>query len=63
MNTLEGKEKEIEITCNRFAGELLVPTSHFREYAGPIVAAGLSDAVLNQLSRRYRVSREVALRK
>ena len=63
MDTLEGKEKEIEITCNRFAGELLVPTNQFREYAGPIVAAGLSDAVLNQLSRRYRVSREVALRK
>ena len=63
MDSLGEEDKEVEIACNRFAGELLVPTSHFREYASPIVAAGLSDPVLNRLSRHYRVSREVALRK
>ena len=63
LDSLDGYDRDVEIACNRFAGEFLVPTSHFREFAGPLVAAGLNDDILNRLARRYGVSREVALRK
>ena len=38
MDSLVGHDKAIEIACNRFAGEFLVPTSHFRTYAEPYIA-------------------------
>ena len=63
LDSLDGYDRDVEIACNRFAGEFLVPTSHFREFAGPLVAAGLNDDILNRLAWRYGVSREVALRK
>ena len=63
MDTLDGRDREVEIACNRFAGEFLVPTSHFQEFAAPRVAEGLTDDTLDFLARKYRVSREVALRK
>jgi Zn-dependent peptidase ImmA (M78 family) len=63
VDELEGRDREVEIACNRFAGEFLVPTSHFREFAAPRVAEGITDDTLDFLARKYRVSREVALRK
>ena len=63
MDTLDGRDREVEIACNRFAGEFLVPTSHFQEFAAPRVAEALTDDTLDFLARKYRVSREVALRK
>ena len=63
MDSLEGRDRDVEIACNRFAGEFLVPTGHFQDFAGPLVADGLTDDTLTFLARNYKVSREVALRK
>ena len=63
VELLEGNDRDVEIACNRFAGEFLVPTGHFQDFAGPLVADGLTDDTLSFLARKYRVSREVALRK
>ena len=63
MDSLEGHDKIIETACNTFAGEFLVPTAHFQEFAGPDVTAGMTDDVIVSFARNYRVSREVILRK
>lgn len=63
VDQLHGHDREVEVACNRFAGEFLVPSSHFEEFAGPHVAAGLDDDTIVFLASRYKVSREVALRK
>ena len=63
VNSLNGQDREIEIACNRFAGEFLVPTTHFQTFAAPVVRSGITDDVLTLLARTYGVSREVALRK
>ena len=62
-DSLAEHDKEVEIACNRLAGEILVPTSHFRNFAAPYFAEGLNDDNINLLARRYRVSREVVLRR
>ena len=58
-SSLKGHDREIEIACNRFAGEFLVPTSHFQES----VSDDITDETLVLLAGKYRVSREVVLRK
>ena len=63
MDSLEGHDRNVEIACNRFAGEFLVPASHFQKNTAPNIAAGVADDTLVALARRYRVSREVILRK
>ena len=63
VNSLEGYDREIEIACNRFAGEFLVPTSHFRQNVDPGIAVGITDERLGSIARKYWVSREVVLRK
>ncbi len=55
---LGGDYKEIEIFCNRFAGELLVPSETFSPDRGSI-----SEEVFSELAERYSVSREVILRR
>lgn len=60
---MSGHDREVEIACNGFAGELLAPSEHFREYAGPALSGGVTDAALAKLAHSYRVSREVILRK
>ena len=63
VDKLAGYDRDVEVACNRFAGEFLVPSSHFQEFAWPHVAMGLDDDTLVFLARKYKVSREVALRK
>ena len=63
LNSLEGHDRDVEIACNRFAGEFLVPTDHFRQNAVSEVATEMSDDKLYSVARRYWVSREVILRK
>ena len=63
VDSLEGYDRNVEIACNRFAGEFLVPTSHFQKNASPDVATGVTDDTLSALAQRYWVSREVVLRK
>jgi len=54
-----------EIFCNEFAGELLVPSNHLIEEPEVKSHDSLiwSDEVLDLLSRRYSISKEVILRK
>jgi Zn-dependent peptidase ImmA (M78 family) len=64
IDSLVGHAREIEVFCNRFAAELLVPSSDF-EF---LLSIGLSnqtpvDYLVDDLADRYKVSREVILRK
>jgi len=60
INDLSDKEKRIEFFCNRFAADFLVPTEDFEKLSsqGPPF-----DNFIQESSRRYKVSREVILRK
>ncbi len=57
---LEGDDRKIEIICNRFAGQFLVPDSDFNIQ---ITGVTVNDATLQGFADRYKVSREVILRK
>lgn len=57
---LQGDDKTIEILCNRFGGEFLVPDSDFNQR---IVGVSINDEAIQQLANLYCVSREVILRK
>ena len=63
LGSLHGHDREVEVACNRFAGEFLVPASHFVRQLGPNPDQEPTDEILTELSRNYRVSREVILRK
>ena len=63
VEALAGHDRSVEIACNRFAGEFLVPTSHFLEYASSVFSDEINDDAISLVARRYRVSREVVLRK
>ena len=54
------EEKKIEQFCNRFAGEFLLPDEMFRAENPP---RSPDDDYLRDMSRRYKVSRVVVLRK
>lgn len=57
---LQGDDKAIEVLCNRFGGEFLVPDVDFNQQ---IKGASISDVLIQMLANRYSVSREVILRK
>lgn len=60
ITSLTGDSKEIEVFCNRFAAEFLVPSNDFDNR----LKSGLDiEELVNSLSTRYKVSREVILRK
>ncbi len=63
LDGLGGEEREIEIACNRFAGEFLVPSADFDSAAEFHSVAGFSEEQLTNLAGTYKVSREVILRK
>ena len=63
IGSLAGHDREIEIACNRFAGEFLVPTNHLLGIVGQSATQEPTDDVLATLSGSYRVSREVVLRR
>ena len=60
---MDGYDRGVEIACNRFAGEFLVPSGHFQQIADVYIASWQNDDWLASLAERYRVSREVVLRK
>lgn len=60
IDYLAGDARKIEILCNRFAGAFLVPDSDFSRQ---IINLKIDDASIENLSKRYKVSREVILRK
>jgi len=57
---LEGDSRWIEILCNRFTGEFLVPEDDFAQRIKGLV---LEDMSIQDLADTYHVSREVILRK
>ncbi len=57
---LSNDERRIEILCNQFAGEFLVPTNDFLNRSAGI---DVDEESLQQLANTYKVSREVILRK
>ncbi len=60
IGLLKGDERKIEILCNQFAGDFLVPESDFNQR---IVGIKVNDRSIETLAKRYHVSREVILRK
>ncbi len=61
INTLQGDAREIEIFCNRFASEFLVPTEHFNAQLSPSMQ--INDQSIRTLANKYNISREVILRR
>ncbi|UCH97666.1 MAG: ImmA/IrrE family metallo-endopeptidase [Candidatus Aminicenantes bacterium] len=57
---LKGNDRKVEILCNRFAGEFLVPDSDFSKRIAKVT---ISDLSVTDLADKYNVSREVILRK
>jgi Zn-dependent peptidase ImmA (M78 family)/transcriptional regulator with XRE-family HTH domain len=55
---LTGPDRQIEIFCNRFAAEALLPLGEFKNALGPNPA---SDESIAQIANGYRVSRHVVL--
>lgn len=60
INYLHGDSKKIEIICNSFAGEFLVPSADFDKKTSRMV---IDDQNISLLANTYYVSREVILRK
>jgi len=60
LDYIDGDEERIEIICNSFAGEFLVPSEHFCQKARGIT---VDDESISSLANIYHVSREVILRK
>ena len=56
IDHLQGDNKQIEIVCNRFAGEFLVPSSDFVNRA---MSYDVNESYICELSDLYNVSREV----
>ena len=60
VSILEGQNKKIEVFCNAFAAEILVPMDDFTAVSSKMGVVGDS---LSDLARLYSVSREVILRR
>lgn len=61
IDMMSSREKNLEIKCNAFAAELLVPTISFKDDAAKIREPGITD--LKRFAEKYCVSREVIARK
>jgi Zn-dependent peptidase ImmA (M78 family) len=60
VRRIRGDNRRIEVLCNRFAGEFLVPKDDFDNV---ISSARIDEKTVEKLANRYKVSREVVLRK
>lgn len=64
INSLQGANKSIEIFCNKFAAEFLLPNHVFSEIIREtVVNVNDNDKIISKISSDYKVSREVVLRK
>lgn len=61
VDTLPPRERRVERFCNALAAEFLMPTEDFERYANSLKK--VNDEMLEVLSLRYHVSREVVLRR
>ena len=57
---LTGEAKEIEVFCNHLAAEILVPSRDFEQWLSIV---SWDDETVGELAAKYKVSREVILRK
>ena len=60
IRDLSGRNRTVEILCNRFAGVFLVPDADFDERIKKIP---INDTTVSTLANQYSVSREVILRR
>jgi Zn-dependent peptidase ImmA (M78 family) len=60
IGVLTGESRQIEILCNKFAAEFLVPSEDFEQY---IHLAEYDDNTIIDIANVYKVSRELILRK
>jgi Zn-dependent peptidase ImmA (M78 family) len=60
IGSLSGEAKRVEVFCNRFAAEFLVPRSDFRRR---VQSLRTDDESVAALAGEYKVSREVILRR
>ena len=60
LRRMQGDNRRIEVLCNRFAGEFLVPKEDFDKM---ISRVRVDEEAIEKLAKRYKVSREVILRK
>lgn len=60
INFLSGEARRIEVFCNQFAAEFLVPLQDFRSFLRRV---GTGEQGIAELSDRYKVSKEVILRR
>jgi len=60
IDNLDDDSKLIEIYCNKFAGEFLVPQ---KDFENRIIEKDLDEKIFSELATLYSVSREVILRK
>jgi Zn-dependent peptidase ImmA (M78 family) len=60
INELTGTDRDVEIFCNRFAAEFLVPREDFEKQ---LLRGFENEQLIAYLARRYNVSREVILRR
>ena len=56
IETLLGDEMRIEVYCNRFAGEILVPSTAVEQQ---LLYVDSSDESISRIAKRFKVSREV----
>lgn len=60
LRRMRGDNRRIEVLCNRFVGEFLVPKEDFDKM---ISRVRVDEEAIEKLAKRYKVSREVILRK
>lgn len=60
IEKMSGDNKHIEMFCNKFAGEFLVPSKDIKPQ---LQNQTIDDAILSRLAAKFSVSREVILRK
>ena len=63
IGSLEGDDRDAEDICSRVASEVLIPTKHFLENVTVGAMSVIDELVLMSVARKYRVGKEVALRK
>ena len=64
-NIFEGVYRKDEVFCNAFAGEFLVPNEDFmsNNVIHSVSTDSISNEFINELADKYKISREVILRK
>jgi len=61
IDFMNNNDRSLEIACNQFAAEVLVPSSAFLKEITAFEAAG--QEIIPELAKKYSVSREVILRR